>query len=195
MEPSRRRVPHDRVVTVSSPSTPAPAPPDDLVATVRAAQRGDAFAVDTLIDALAPAVVRVCRAIALQDADDAVQEALIAVLRGLPGLREPAAVRGWTHRIAAREAVRVARAARQRRGASSAAVAPEDLPALGEPLLGVELRDQLARLEPAQRAIIVLRDLEGLDEAAVARLLDVPLGTVKSRLHRARARFRQEWSA
>lgn len=53
----------------------------------------------------------------------------------------------------------------------------------------------LERLLPKARAVLVLRDLEGLDESAVAAVLDVPGGTVKSRLSRARERFRQEWTA
>jgi RNA polymerase sigma factor (sigma-70 family) len=71
----------------------------------------------------------------------------------------------------------------------------QDVPAPGDPAMVVEVRDQLARLEPAQRAVLVLRDLEGLGEAEVARLLDVAPGTVKSRLHRARSRFIKGWSA
>jgi RNA polymerase sigma-70 factor (ECF subfamily) len=53
----------------------------------------------------------------------------------------------------------------------------------------------LERLKPDQRAILALRDLHGLDEAEAARVLGVARGTVKSRLHRARAVFRREWSA
>jgi RNA polymerase sigma factor (sigma-70 family) len=52
----------------------------------------------------------------------------------------------------------------------------------------------LERLPPDQRAILVLRDLHGLDEAEAARVLGVARGTVKSRLHRARALFRREWT-
>src|SRR5207237_989656 len=70
-----------------------------------------------------------------------------------------------------------------------------ELPAPGDPQLRADVRDVLARLSPEHRAALVLRDLEGLDEAAVARLLDVPVGTVKSRLHRARASFRRAWTS
>jgi RNA polymerase sigma-70 factor (ECF subfamily) len=58
-------------------------------ALVRAAQRGDRIAVADLMDALTPYVGRVCGPIALQEGPDAAQEALIAILRNLGGLREP----------------------------------------------------------------------------------------------------------
>ncbi|MGZ4203427.1 MAG: RNA polymerase sigma factor, partial [Thermoleophilaceae bacterium] len=72
---------------------------------------------------------------------------------------------------------------------------PEPSHAGSDPRASVEIRDQLERLEPEQRAVLVLRDLEGLGEQEVARLLALPEGTVKSRLHRARARFRKGWTA
>jgi RNA polymerase sigma-70 factor (ECF subfamily) len=149
------------------------------------------MAMNALLDELAPYVGRICGGIALEHGDDATQEALIAVLRNIGGLREPEAVRGWARTIATREAVRVAR-----RGRRETPVETLDarLPAHGDATTVVEIRDQLARLEPEHRAVLVLRDLEGLDEASVASLLDVPTGTVKSRLHRARARFREGWS-
>jgi RNA polymerase sigma factor (sigma-70 family) len=159
------------------------------ISLVRAAQSGDALALDRLLDELAPYVLRICRGIALNHADDAAQEALVAIVRHLRTLREPAALHGWARRIATREAVRAARAV------GGNAELPDQIPAHGDPMLGVEVRDQLDRMEPAHRAIIVLRDLEGLTEEQVAEILGVAQGTVKSRLHRARARFRQEWPA
>jgi RNA polymerase sigma-70 factor (ECF subfamily) len=160
----------------------------ELTATVRAAQKGDTMAMNALVDELMPYVGRICRGIALDRGEDAAQDALIAILRSLRQLREPSALWAWARRIATREAVR---AARQPQAAG--ARPPEDLPGPDEPWLSVELRDQLARMEPEQRAVIVLRDLEGLTEREAAALLDVAPGTVKSRLHRARARFAREW--
>jgi RNA polymerase sigma factor (sigma-70 family) len=161
-----------------------------LAATVREAQRGDTMAMNALVDELMPYVGRICGAIALDRGEDAAQEALITILRKLRQLRDPDALRPWARRIATREAVRAARQARERGDHP-----PVDVPAPGEPSLGVEIRDQLGRMEPEQRAVLVLRDLEGLSEQEAAALLDVAPGTVKSRLHRARERFRKEWTA
>jgi RNA polymerase sigma factor (sigma-70 family) len=155
---------------------------------VAAAQRGDKLAVAELIDLLMPAVGRWCAPVALQDAQDATQEALIAIFRGIRGLRDPATLYGWARTIALREAIRVARAANR-----TPPMEPRDLPAAGDPEVVVEVRDLLARLTPEHRAVLVLRDLEGLDERAAGLVLNVPPGTVKSRLSRARSSFRKGW--
>ena len=159
---------------------------------VRAAQRGDALALASLVDCLAPFVGRICGPIALEHGEDAAQEALIAVLRDLPNLREPRALYGCARRIAAREAVRRARAAR-REAAHGDADSLRAVPAPGDPALAADVRHVLAGLGPEQRAILVLRDLEGLSEQEAAALLAVEKGTVKSRLSRARAAFRRRW--
>lgn len=86
-------------------------PPEIDPVLVRAAQRGDRLAVADLMDALAPYAGRVCGPIALHDGPDAAQEALIAIVKNLGGLREPGAIYGWARAIAVREAVRVARKA------------------------------------------------------------------------------------
>ncbi|TDW54654.1 RNA polymerase sigma factor [Kribbella pratensis] len=155
---------------------------------VRAAQRGDTVAMNDVLDALTPYVGRICGPIALSDGPDAAQEALIAIFRGLRGLENPAAVFGWARAIAVREAVRVARRGQRQQPAELA-----DLPAADDPQLTVDVQDVLRRLSPEHRAVLVLRDLEGMDEQAAAAVLDVPAGTAKSRLHRARASFRKAW--
>ena len=157
---------------------------------VRAAQRGDTVAMNEVLDALTPYVGRICGPIALNDGADAAQEALIAIFRGLRGLQEPAALFGWARAIAVREAVRVAR-----RGQRQQPAELEDLPAADDPQLAIDVQDVLRRLSPEHRAVLVLRDLEGMDEQAAAAVLDVPSGTAKSRLHRARASFRKAWSS
>ncbi|MEU4348532.1 sigma-70 family RNA polymerase sigma factor [Streptomyces sp. NPDC023838] len=166
---------------------------------VRAARGGDALAMDDLLRAVTPYVTRLCAPIAPGDTADAVQESLLAVFRGLRGLRDPLAFYGWVRAVTVREAVRVAR-----RGARETPAAPEEITRLAElkdllaEAVGGELRadvrDLLARLPVDKRAVLVLRELEGLDERAVAELLDIPEGTVKSRLSRARSSFRKAWT-
>ena len=138
---------------------------------VRAAQGGDTLAMSQLLDQLA-------------------QEALVAVFKSLRTLKDPAALFGWVRAIAIREAIRVAR--REQR---QVAADLDELPARDDPQLAVDIRDTLARLSPEHRALLVLRDLEGLDERDAAALLEVPAGTAKSRLHRARASFRKAWAS
>jgi RNA polymerase sigma-70 factor (ECF subfamily) len=157
---------------------------------VRAAQGGDTLAMNDLLDQLTPYVGRICGPIALRNGPDAAQEALVAVFRSLRTLKEPAALFGWVRAIAVREAIRVAR-----QDGRQVATDLAELPARGDPQLMVDVWDTLARLSPEHRALLVLRDLEGLDERDAAALLEVPAGTAKSRLHRARASFRKAWAS
>lgn len=169
-------------------SLPEPA----IEALVRAAQAGDGVAMAELLLRLEPIVGRICGAIALEQGADAAQEALLQVLRDIGQLRDPARLVAWARRIAAREAVRMAR--RQREQAPSS-LEPGVLPAAGDPELAASVRSVLARLAPEQRAILALRDLEGLSEEEAAAELGVAKGTVKSRLHRARAAFLERWTS
>lgn len=172
----------------TGPTRPGEHDPHQLAATVRAAQRGDAIALNDLLDAVTPYVQRLCGPIALHDAADATQETLIVVLRRLSSLREPAALFGWVRVIAIREAIRVARSATRARPAEL-----PDLPAPGDPELAADINDVLRRLAPEQRAVLVLRDVEGIDERRASQLLNIPIGTVRSRLFRARRSFRAAW--
>jgi RNA polymerase sigma factor (sigma-70 family) len=157
---------------------------------VRAAQNGDTLAMNELLDRLTPYVGRICGPIALSNGDDATQEALVAIFRALRTLREPAALYGWARQIAVREAIRVAR-----RDSRSTPAELTEVPAAGDPQLAADIRDVLTRLSPEHRAVLTLRDVEGLDEHAAADLLGIPIGTVKSRLHRARDSFRKAWTS
>ena len=146
---------------------------------------------DALVRELMPYVGRVCGAIALDRGDDAMQETFIAVLRNIRSLREPAAVRGWVRKIAVREAIRAARGGREDPVDPAQVVVDPVVPV--DVATVVDVRSTLAGLTPEQRAILVLRDLDGLSETEAARCLGVAEGTVKSRLHRARAAFERRW--
>jgi RNA polymerase sigma-70 factor (ECF subfamily) len=157
---------------------------------VRAAQQGDPFAMDALLGELAPWVGRICAAIALDRGADAMQESLVIVLRNLPTLREPAALKAWVRRIAVRQALRQVGHDRE----VLVADVP-DVPRITDVDTALDVRATLESLTPPQRALLVLRDLEDLSEREAAEALGVELGTVKSGLHRARHAFRERWEA
>jgi RNA polymerase sigma factor (sigma-70 family) len=159
---------------------------------VRRAQQGDPRAIDGLVRALLPYLGRVCGAIALERGDDALQETMIAVMSHIGALREPAALRGWARRIAVRESIRVARTGWVQ------PVDNEQLEAVvhqGDPETAIDIRDALTSLSPDQRAVLVLQHIEGLSEQEIAEVLGVAVGTVKSRLSRAREAFRTGWTS
>jgi RNA polymerase sigma-70 factor (ECF subfamily) len=128
----------------------------------------------------------VCGPIALHDAADAAQEALIVILKN-PGACASLAPSTAGRAIAVREAIRVAC-----KTASAVPAELADVPALGDPHLAADIRHVLARLTPEHRAVLVPRDLQGLDEQAAGPILAVPAATVRSRLFRAR---RSSWKA
>jgi RNA polymerase sigma-70 factor (ECF subfamily) len=188
-EPERGSEVAEGQLGVAEEGTSAPAQGDPaVVALVYAAQQGDAVAMSDLLDLLQPRVARLCGAIALSEGPDAAQEALVAIFRSLRQLREPAALFGWARAIAVREALRVARRANR-----AAAQEIAEVPARGDPELPVDIEDVLSRLRPEHRAILVLRDLEGMDEHQASALLEIPPATVRTRLFRARRSFRAEW--
>jgi len=124
------------------------------------------------------------------DAEDAAQEALVDLARGITGLRDPEAVLAWAGRIATRRALRAARWERLRRGrehelSTSLAAPPTD------PGRSVALGHAFDRLPPRRRATAVLRLYLGLSEAETAAVLGTSVGAVKSQLHDARVQLTQ----
>ncbi len=137
-----------------------------------------------------------------QAAEDATQEAFIAAYRALDSFRG-ASLRPWLFRIAANACYDELRRRRSRPALSLDAAPgegrrPLDLPAPGLPLdeqaqrleLASSLRQALAALPHDQRLTVLLCDVQGLDYAEIAQATGVSLGTVKSRISRARARLR-----
>ena len=159
---------------------------------MRRAQRGDAGALNELFRELAPYVGRLCASIALDAGEDAAQETFVAAFRNLHSLREPAALYGWVRRIAVRESVRIA-SRRQTSPMDPSVLAVEV--AVPDGANAADVRAVLESLEPVQRAVLVMREVEGLTEEEMATALGIASGTVKSRLHRARAAFRARWLA
>jgi RNA polymerase sigma-70 factor, ECF subfamily len=175
---------------------------------VRAVQRGDAGAMDTLIRATYASVYALCRRLLGDPADaaDATQEVYVRVVRSVLGFRGDAAFGTWLHRVT----VNVCATALRRRGdvrargqvagavpfaapgARDVLAAPED------PAEHVAQRDAAGRIAAAiaqlpddARQVVVLRDVQGLSTKQAAAVLGISEGAVKVRLHRAHARLRE----
>ena len=127
-------------------------------------------------------------------ARDAVQEALVGAWRDLPGLRDPDSFDAWIHRITVRSCLGILR--RRRRRVVEVELTPmADVPA-GDTDSYIVDRDEveraLRRLQPDQRAVVVLHYFLGLPLPETAEALGIPLGTAKSRLHRSLAAMRAD---
>lgn len=131
------------------------------------------------------------------DAHDLVQEVLLRVRRGLETYR-PGSMEGWLSRITTNVFLdEVRRRKRRPLGALPddpdrvlpPAPAPED--ALAGSVLPDHVQAALLRLPDDYRAAVVLCDVAGLSYAEIAESLDVPVGTVRSRIHRGRALLRE----
>jgi len=159
------------------------------------AQHGDHDAFTTLV---APCLARLYPAAGLilrsQDrAEDAVQDALVRAWVGLKGLRDPDRFEAWLYRLVVNACYRHARRDAGRR-VVEVAVLPVDGLVTPDGGQALAMRDQLERgfrrLPPDQRAVLVLHFFLDLPDAEVADALGVPLGTMKSRLHRATVALR-----
>jgi RNA polymerase sigma-70 factor (ECF subfamily) len=168
---------------------------DDDDALAARAARGDRRALETLLDRHANRIHAVCRRIVAQpqDALDATQEAMIAIARGITRFDGRAAFTTWSYRVATNAALDELR--RQRRRPTP--VDPTDpirpTPASREPSMAelvatrLDVDMALATLPDEFRIAVVLRDLCDLDYSEIAEVLDVPPGTVRSRISRGRA--------
>jgi len=156
---------------------------------VERARRGDHDAFAVLAGAALFRLDAAARLI-LRDPDqakDAVQETLVRAWRDLPTLRSPDRFDAWLHRLLYRACIDEAR--RLRRHHVDVELTPLDSPLVGDMTSSISDRDQLdrgfSRLEPEARALIVLHHYLDLPLPEVAIALGIPLGTAKSRLHRA----------
>jgi RNA polymerase sigma-70 factor (ECF subfamily) len=135
-----------------------------------------------------PRVYAVCRRLVGHDADaaDAAQNAMIAVARGLAGFDRRSRYATWSYRIAVNASFDELR--RRRRRPIGTDTTPEGVgPAADERIGRLDIDNALLQLPEEFRAAVVLRDLCGLDYAEIADVLQIPPGTVRSRIARGRA--------
>ena len=134
-----------------------------------------------------------------EDARDAAQEAFLSAWRGLPSFRGEAGFSTWLYRLASNAAIdQLRRNRRQREEASLDAGemdTPDQSPGPQEAAEGSELQravaDGLASLSEDHRRILLLREYQELSYDEIAQTLDMDLGTVKSRISRARRALRK----
>ncbi len=161
---------------------------------VERAQHGDTTAFETLAREAGGRLVGVAFRILrdLPAAEDAVQQTLVTAWRELPGLRDPERFEAWLYRILVRACAAEAR--RFGRWRADVRDVSPDAPADTSAFRRVADRDELERgfrrLTVDQRAVIVLRYWRDLRQEEIAETLEIPLGTVKSRLHHATAALR-----
>jgi RNA polymerase sigma-70 factor, ECF subfamily len=134
------------------------------------------------------------RLVGSSSADDALQEVLILISRKLRWLEAPEAFRPWAYRIASREAFRQLRKERRWSEQVREEAVLEDVPAV-EAVLPQEFLPELLKsdaLSPASRAVLALHFQEELPLPEIAAILEIPLGTVKSRLAYGLAALRKK---
>jgi RNA polymerase sigma-70 factor (ECF subfamily) len=160
------------------------------------AQAGDRAALEALL-AHAHTLLRPFALHMLRDtdaADDVLQDVLLLVYRKLSTLREPRAFAAWARRIAGREVFR-ALCARRAYEATHDELPPDIAAEPPPPPASSELLEQLpsllAHVSPASRAVLALHYLDGLTLDETAAVLDLPVGTVKSRLAYGLRRVRE----
>ena len=180
-------------------------PTDDEL--LLAARQGDAAALEALLVRYQPHIyrfgLRMCGNV--EDAGDVAQESLMSMARSLRDFRGDASVSTWLYTIARRFCIKKHRRSKfapareeslDAPGAAAAQRLADPAPSPEQTATHRELAAALTRaidaLDPDQREVLVLRDVEGLSAPEVAKVLGISVDAVKSRLHRARVAVRQE---
>jgi RNA polymerase sigma-70 factor (ECF subfamily) len=174
---------------------------DELL--IRAAREGDAEAYGSLVrkyqQRLCTSLTYVCGSQA--DAQDAAQEAFLRAYLNLRNYSGASAFYTWLYRIAVNAAISQHRrrrlpASHEHVHAGSRNEPPDQSEPLDERLLRQEqaakVQQALAKLSDEHRTIVVLREMENCDYAQIAQILNLPVGTVRSRLYRARLQLREQ---
>jgi len=175
---------------------------EELLAAARA---GDKAAIERLLERHQNRIFRfgmkMCGAV--EDAQDVLQETLIAAARGIPDFRGASSVSTWLYTIARSFCLKHHRTSKfapvhveslddvasEAHDIADAQRGPEELAAGKQ--VRTALQDAIGGLDPMYREVLVLRDVEGLSAAEVAEVLGLSVEAVKSRLHRARVTVRQ----
>lgn len=168
--------------------------PVDLDELATRAAAGDREALEDLLAAIQPRVKRICGRMLLypQDAEEAAQDALLLVATKIGSFGGRSKFTTWLHVVASNSARSTYRSLKRRAAERSA----DDMPVLADPrttsvIAGsrldlLEALEVLGSTHPELVEPLVLRDVQGLAYDEIAQTLEVPLGTIKSRIHQAR---------
>jgi RNA polymerase sigma-70 factor, ECF subfamily len=160
---------------------------DELTRLLRAAQGGDRLALAGFIRGSQAEVWRLCAYLVdRQAADDLTQEVYLRAWTALPGWRGEASARTWLLAIARRTCAQAIRR-RLRQVTTPIDMAAGDHQVLPDPAEAVLLSQLIAGLHPQRRTAFVLTQLLGLSYAEAAEVCGCPVGTIRSRVARARA--------
>ncbi|SCG75876.1 RNA polymerase sigma factor [Micromonospora inositola] len=171
---------------------------DDLA---RSAARGDPGALDVLLAAVRPEVLRLCARLLpnREDAEEACQDALFALARGITRFEGRSSFHTWLYQLTANRARSTYRVLRRRWLVEAGGVPLPDPPDPRRTSVvagtRLDLLDALDSVRPELAEAVTLRDILGLSYREIATLLDLPEGTVKSRIHQARQQLRQRLTA
>ena len=156
---------------------------------VKRAQHGEREAFGLIAADIATRFLAISRRI-LRDldlAEDATQQALVAIWRDLPQMRDPARFDAWSYRLLVRACYAEGR--RERKWSPNLRILPADEPVASDGLDAILHRDQLEtairRLSVDHRTVLVLHHYADIPLDRVAQILEIPVGTVYSRLHHA----------
>lgn len=167
---------------------------------VRQAQRGETAAFEALVAAHAQLVYNLALRTLNnpQEAEDVAQEAFVRAWRGLPRFRADASFRTWLYRIVTNLCYNRLPRLRQELAeleADAALLLPDTQPRLEATLVSQELRHHLHQaieaLPDSYRMLITLRHLQQLSYDEIAEVMEMPLGSVKTGIFRARRQLRQ----
>lgn len=187
------------------PSSPSrrrllPASDHDLL---QATANGDGAAFGELVERHAPALFRLAQWLLgnRADAEDALQEALTGAFKAARSFGGRSSVKTWLNSIVIRQASKVRGRRKKHRLTASLDKAYDDVSSAG-PSVAIEsavttidrridIAQFIQKLPDEHREVIVLREIQGLSYEEIAGVLEIPIGTVESRLYRARAGLKQ----
>jgi RNA polymerase sigma-70 factor (ECF subfamily) len=174
------------------PDLPLSEPQTTDVLLLRQAAGGDGKAFHQLVDRHADRLFRLAVSLVghAADAEDVLQETFAGAFKGLSGFEQRASVKTWLTRILILQAARLRRD-RKRRIEKSEEANPATAGESGLTGTKIDVHAAMAKLSAEHREVLLLREFEQMTYEEIAIVLDVPRGTVESRLHRARAEMKE----